>query len=196
MILFWEFSCGPALYNKLLSRDRVSRTGPDVISTNFRLPKAFYCPFLFFFFFFFLFFKFFLCQECWKKLIFPVNQPPPQKKTICQTTSAETQDLVSCQTEERWEVFKKDCLSAENVSLRLNSLYAGGAHQAMHWGTAPHDEVSSLLNSEFLSVEWNWIHEKDLFASMCVTEESGVFHCQTRTRWPSLCQPWFRAKLR
>lgn len=56
--------------------------------------------------------------------------------------------------------------------------------------------TSNLLNGKFLSLEWNWIYEKDLFASMCVTEESGVFHCQTRTRWPSLFQPWFRAKLR
>lgn len=113
------------------------------------------------------------------------------RKFVCRE-----QDAVSCQTEVRWEVFKKGCLSAETVSLSLNSLCAGGAHQAMLWRRAPHDKVSNLLNGKFLSVEWNWIYEKDLFASMCVTKEFGVFHCQTLTRWPSLCQPWFTAKLR
>lgn len=80
-MLSWVFSCGPALYKKLLSRDRVSRTRPDVISTNFKLPKTFYCPFLFFSFcFLFLNSSFARCVE--KKQLFPVNQPPPPKKKL------------------------------------------------------------------------------------------------------------------
>lgn len=123
-----------------------------------------------------------------------LSSQKPKTSLLEKKKSAETQGALTCQTAERWEVFKRAvCQQKQLVSV-----------WTLCWRSAPRqctDEehrmtVSNLLNTEFLSLEWNWIYEKDLFASMCVTEESGVFHCQKHTRWPSLFQPWFRAKLR